>query len=157
MANKILLAVDESQNSEKAIKYVIENMKNDSVITILSILPDATAACGLDSRSLTPLFKENRLAFCAIEDTKKEKVQKLMKEAREKMVKAGFAPGNVNVRIRKKKKGIARDILKEAQQGHYDTVIMGRRGLTGVKEFLMGSISSKVLHLASGMSVLVAD
>jgi len=157
VANKILLAVDESRNSKKAVTYVIETMKNDAEITILSILPDAIAACGLDSPTLIPLFKENSQAFCAIEDTKKWKVQKSSKEAKEKMVKAGFSPKNVNIRIRKKRKGIARDILKEAEQGRYDTIVMGRRGLTGVKEFLMGSISSKVLDLASGMAVIVVD
>jgi len=70
---------------------------------------------------------------------------------------AGFLPKNVKVKIRKKKKGIAQDIMKEARDGGYDTIVMGRRGLSGIKEFLMGSVSNKVVHAADGMAVIVVD
>ncbi len=157
MANKVLLAVDESKNSLKAIRYVASTMQCDSVVTLLSVLPDAAGACELDGPTLVPLFKENREAFCAIEDRKRDNLKEFMDKAREGLIKAGFSPGNVNVRIRKKKKGIARDILKEAHDGRYDTLVVGRKGVTGVKEFFMGSVSNKLLNMASDMTVIVVD
>jgi len=63
----------------------------------------------------------------------------------------------VTVKIRKKKAGIARDVLKEAQAGKYDTLVIGRRGLSAVREFLFGSVSSKVIQLAKKVSVIVVD
>ena len=157
MACKILLALDESKSSLKAIRYVVETMKCEMEITLLSILPDATAACGLDSPSLVPLFRENREAFCSIEDAKREHVQTFMNQARDALVAAGFSPKSVKVKIRKKKKGIAQDIMKEARDGGYDTIVVGRRGLSGIKEFFMGSVSNKVVHSASEMAVIVVD
>ena len=72
MVKKILVAVDESKNSMKAVNYVAKGMNSSATVTLLSILPDATAACGLDSPALTPLFKEHIHSFCALEDAKKD-------------------------------------------------------------------------------------
>lgn len=157
MGNKILLAVDNSKNALKAIKYVAKTVKPESTVTMLSVLPDATAACELDGPSLAPIFKSNIKTFCTIEDAKKSAVEGFMEEAKKTLEKAGFASKNVAVRIRKKKVGIARDILKEAKQGKYDTLIVGRRGLTGIKQFVFGSVSNKIVQLAKDITVIVVD
>jgi nucleotide-binding universal stress UspA family protein len=51
---------------------------------------------------------------------------------------------------------VAGDILAEAQSG-YDTIVMGRRGLSGIAEFFIGSISQKVLHHAKDASVILVS
>lgn len=157
MARKILVAVDESNSSMKAVKYVSKAMEKTGSVTLFSVLPDATAACGLDSPALTPLFRGNRQTFCAIEDTKKETVKRFMEDAKGVLVKAGFPSKKVAIKVRKKKAGIARDILKEAQQGKYTTLVIGRRGLSGIKQFLLGSVSNKIVALAKKVSVIVVD
>ena len=157
MAKKILVAVDESKNSMKAVKYVANGIQPTGKVTLFSVLPDSTAACGLDSPTLTPLFNQNRKAFCAIEDTKKDHVKEFMEKAKAVLVEAGFPSKNVTVKIRKKKAGIARDILREAQVGKYTSLVIGRRGLSAVREFLFGSVSSKVVQLAKKVSVIVVD
>jgi nucleotide-binding universal stress UspA family protein len=80
-----------------------------------------------------------------------------MQKAKKVLVESGFASKNVAVKIRKKKSGIARDILKEAERGKYDTLVIGRRGLSGIKQFLLGSISDKVVKFAKKASVVVVD
>jgi nucleotide-binding universal stress UspA family protein len=157
MAKKILLAVDNSKNSLKAVKYVATTVNTDALVTMLNILPDAAAACGMDSPSLTPVFKKNVETFCTIEDTKKEIIQKFLDEAKKVLVAAGFPAKNVECKVRKKKAGVARDILKEAERGNFDTIVIGRRGLSGIKQFMFGSISNKVVQLADKTSVIVVD
>ncbi len=157
MAKKILVAVDESKGSMNAVKYVAKSIQSTGTVTLFSVIPDATAACGLDSPSLTPLFQQNKKAFCSIEDTKKDHVEAFVKKAKAVLVEAGFPSKHVTVKVRKKRAGIARDILKEAQNGKYDTIVLGRRGLSAIKEFLFGSVSSKVVQLAKNMSVIVVD
>jgi nucleotide-binding universal stress UspA family protein len=157
MAKKILLAVDNSKNSLKAVKYVATTVNTDASVTLLSILPDPAAACEMDSPSLTPVFKKNAETFCSIEDTKKQAMEKFMDEAKKILVKAGFPSKNLASKIRKKKAGVARDILKAAEQGQYDTIVIGRRGLSGIKQFMFGSVSNKVVQLAETASVIVVD
>ena len=69
---------------------------------------------------------------------------------------AGFNADNITLKTEPKHKGIARDIVSEAQQG-YDIVVLGRRGLSSIREFFLGSISQKVLHLAKDMSILLVN
>ncbi len=156
MPCSILVAMDESKSAQKALDYVRKNMDKEASVTLLSIVPDVSGACGMDSPSLTPLFKENQSAFCSVEDAKRAKLKETLDAAREKLVRAGFDPKKVIVRIRKKKSGIARDILKESSGG-YDTLVLGRRGLTAVKEFFFGSVAYKVAHQAKGITVILVD
>ena len=92
-----------------------------------------------------------------VEDAKKEHLKAFMEQAKDVLVEAGYPSKNVTVRIRKKKADIARDILKEAKKGKYTTVVLGRRGLSAIKEFLFGSVSHKVVQLADKVSVIVVD
>ena len=47
--------------------------------------------------------------------------------------------------------------MKEAQRGKYDTIVIGRRGLTGIKKFMFGSVSNKVVKYADLAAVIVVD
>ena len=83
-------------------------------------------------------------------------VEGAIKRAEGLLHNAGFEQKNIMVKVETQKKGIARDIINEASSG-YDVVVLGRRGLSGIKEFLLGSISQKVLHSAKNVSVLLVD
>ncbi len=37
-----------------------------------------------------------------------------------------------------------KQIIEESKEGQYDLVVMGSRGLTGLQDFLMGSVASRV-------------
>ena len=43
----------------------------------------------------------------------------------------------------------AETICRVAQEGGYDLIIMGRRGLSEVRGFLLGSVSDRVIHHAA--------
>jgi nucleotide-binding universal stress UspA family protein len=49
----------------------------------------------------------------------------------------------------------AADILSTAREGNYGTVIMGRRGISAVREFIMGRVTTKVLNGAEGLAVWI--
>jgi nucleotide-binding universal stress UspA family protein len=49
---------------------------------------------------------------------------------------------------------VARDIIEEAKSG-YGVVVLGRRGLSGIKEFFLGSVSNKVVTTVKDVSVFV--
>jgi nucleotide-binding universal stress UspA family protein len=65
----------------------------------------------------------------------------------------------VRVRIitRPNKHGIAKDISLVAEEGLYDAVIIGRRGITGLQELVMGSVTSNLLAHAKVIPLWVVD
>jgi nucleotide-binding universal stress UspA family protein len=46
-------------------------------------------------------------------------------------------------------------IIDVANEQHADLIVVGSRGLTGIKRFLLGSVSSKVSHHASTSVMIV--
>jgi nucleotide-binding universal stress UspA family protein len=140
----------------RSVEFIAQSFTHDNEITLYSVLPDTAAICEMYSPELTPYFLSQRDAFCSIEEAKKDLVEGAIKRAKDLLRKAGFEEKNVTVKMETQKKGIARDIINEASSG-YDVVVLGRRGLSGIKEFLLGSISQKVLHSSKNVSVLLVD
>jgi nucleotide-binding universal stress UspA family protein len=157
MPKNILLPVDNSKNSLKAVKHVADSIRPDARITLFSIIPDPIDACGLEGPGLNPIFKENVQVFCAISDVKKAAMEGFMEEAKKVLEKAGFPSKNIIMKAVDKKAGIARDILKEAAKGEYDMIVLGRRGLTSVKGFVMGSISQKIVQNAKNITLTLVE
>jgi nucleotide-binding universal stress UspA family protein len=156
MAQKILIALDDSQNAARAAEYVAKSFTKDSQVTIFSVLPDTAALCEMNSPSLTRHFKEQQAQFCHLEDQKKELIKKAQEKARDALVHEGFKADNIQLKAQTRKKGVARDIINEAENG-YDAVVLGRRGISGIKEFFLGSVSQKVVQGVSNASVLVVS
>lgn len=156
MAKKILVAVDDSENAGRAVNFLADNFVRDLQITLFSVCLDTATLCEMDSPALIPYFKSRQSDFCVLEDKKKKIVREALDGAREKLVEKGFSPENIEVKLLTKKEGIARDIVSEGILG-YDLIIMGRRGLSGVKGFFLGSISQKVINMAKDISVLIVN
>ncbi len=156
MKNKLLVAFDDSENAMRAVEYIAKYFATDSKITLFNIAQDTAALCDMNSPALTPYFKSQQSAFCTLEEKKKSLVDSALQKARKKLISAGFEEKNITIKAETKKKGVARDIVKEAQSG-YDTIVLGRRGQSGIKDFLLGSVSQKVFHLVKDKSVLVVN
>ena len=81
-----------------------------------------------------------------------EEIKPLLTQGQELLLQHGFrAP--VELKIAEGK--IGDQILEIAQIGNYSTIIMGRRGLSSVKELLLGSATRHVLTRATGLTVFV--
>lgn len=156
MRKKILVAFDDSENAMRAVKYVAASFSPQHAVTLYSVLPDTASLCELEGSELTPYFKSQQQAFCALEEKKKTMVSQALDRAREILLAAGFPGDQISTKVEPKKKGIARDIVIEARNG-YDLIVLGRRGISGIKEYFLGSISQKILHLAKESSILVVN
>jgi nucleotide-binding universal stress UspA family protein len=156
MGQKILVAFDDSENAMRAVEFIATSFTKEQEITLFSVIPDTAAICDMNSPSLTPYFISKQTEFCVLEDQKKELVNEALQKAKELLLKAGFEEKNITIKVETRKKGVVRDITNEANSG-YDTIVLGRRGLSGIKDFILGSVSQKVLHLAKDISVILVD
>jgi len=156
MQKKILVALDDSENALRAVEFVSRTFTPDHEITLFSVLQDMTALYEHYSPELTPYFLTQRDAFTSLDGKKKDLIDESAEKAKDFLLKAGFEEKNIILRIEEQKKGIARDIINEANSG-YDAIVMGRRGLSSITGFILGSVSQKVLHSAKNLSVVVVD
>lgn len=156
MNNRLLVAFDDSENSMRSVDFIIKYFSTDNKITLFNVLPDTAVLCAMNSPELAPYFLAQKNSFCILEDKKEKLIHEAMQKAEQKLVKAGFGKDSITLKVENKKIGIARDIINEAQFG-YNVVILGRRGLSGVKEFFMGSVSQKVLHSVKDVSVMIVN
>ena len=152
----MLVAFDDSDNAMRAIDFIVKTFTPESKVTLFYVVQDSVAMCDMNSPELTPYFLTQQSAFCALEEKKKELIKEAMQKAKTMLTGAGFKEKNIETKIQKKKSGVARDIVNEANSG-YDLVVIGRRGLSGIMEFILGSVSNKVLQSARGISVLIVN
>jgi nucleotide-binding universal stress UspA family protein len=83
-------------------------------------------------------------ALSASEHQQDKEIQELMERARQLFVGRGVPEDLVKAKIQERKVGIARDIIYESQHD-YNAVVVGRWGMSLLKDFLWGSIADKLL------------
>ena len=84
-----------------------------------------------------------------------KEIEPFMKKAKEMLLKAGLDDSQITAKVVDGSRSAASDIVEEARSNGYGTIVMGRRGLSGMKEFFMGSVSAKVLQNSNGMAVWI--
>ena len=86
-----------------------------------------------------------------------DQMNKFFGEAKDPLVQVGLKREQIKSKFGVNKLEIADAILSEAELGKYDTLILGKRGLSLVREFFLGSISAKVVREARGCTVCVVE
>jgi nucleotide-binding universal stress UspA family protein len=94
----------------------------------------------------------------------REKVKRAEDEMKSRFAKctmhlkqSGIDPIRVRSKIEIGVPSRAEAIVTKARQGGYDTVVMGRRGLSDVRQFSMGRVCQKVLQMATARAVWIVN
>ena len=154
MEKKILIAVDGSPASDRAVDYV--GLMEDAMIKelrvvlfyVMNAIPPFLRREGQSNpeafRRLTELERRNRKA-----------AQQVLDRARERLLGHGLAEERVEAKAFPRASDAARDILFEAEHGLYDALVMGRRGLSKAQEIFVGSVTNKVVQHAERLPVWI--
>jgi nucleotide-binding universal stress UspA family protein len=151
---KILVALDGSDRSLLTVKYIskmapFEDMKI-VLFNVFSGVPESYWDLEREPKSVKSV-KYVR----AWEVQQKKKIEEFMGQARNVLIRAGFPEAQVDVKIQQRKKGIARDIVKEARAG-YEAVLTRRRGMGRIPGIILGSVSLKLLEAMSFIPLMLA-
>ena len=154
-----LLPVDGSEPSKRAVRFSgsLAAALADRVqtITLLRVL-----AGGYLKRHLADMAKvrvkgeiiESDIFKTSREDHISKNIKPMLEEAEAELKKFG-AKAPINQKI---VDGVpAEQIFQVAEEGDYSTIIMGRRGVSAVREVLLGSITASLLHKPVHQSVYV--
>ena len=131
---RILVAVDGSGISIKASKHAIDMAKKmDASLTVLYIFSPATYI----DLGYANVGKLRKIASTEKKHAQRE-VEKVKKKAMEKDV-------TVKTDVLIKYTSVVKEILEYAESNKIDLIIMGSRGMTGIKKMLLGSVASRVV------------
>jgi nucleotide-binding universal stress UspA family protein len=145
----ILIAVDESDNARRAVSYVaqllggLEGFK----VTVLHVIPDPE-----EDYFPNPEEKDKWIR------RHKQKIDRLLEEYKRLLIDAGFSKDAVSTRSTLRYcPSMAECILAERDETLYDTIVVGRQGLSRKEQFLFGSVSSKIVNHAGNCTVWVVS
>jgi nucleotide-binding universal stress UspA family protein len=158
MAQNILVALDGSEGAWRAVEYAATAFGRapEVKITLLHILTGLPPAFWDDGHILKDKEREARQRLVANWQRDQEKRwEDLVARAQGRLVAAGIPEAAVASKFKAKYFDVAEDILNEAGAGGCQTIIMGRRGLGKAKALLLGSVTSKVVQNAKGVSVTI--
>lgn len=156
MQKSLLIAFDDSDNAMRAVERVARSFSPDSKVTLYHVFQDSSALCQMNSPELTPLFRHGQSEFCTLEDKKRELVEKAAAKAKEILIQNGFEKNAVTVKIQAARHDVASDIIAEAEN-RYDVLVLGKRGISGIKAFLFGGTTQKVLQGVEKVSVFIVN
>jgi nucleotide-binding universal stress UspA family protein len=87
----------------------------------------------------------------------KERIDTVFDEARTRLTDSGFKPHQIKTKIISGAHSRAGAIFQEAKLQKYGTIVVGRKGLSKVREFFMGRVSNKLIHMAKKHAVWVVN
>ena len=150
---KILVAVDGSQQSLEAVRYVSRHFPPQNteihLFNVLNKVPEFFYDLGKQ-----PQFQKSVIEIRGWERTIRDSIENFLGEARRILTEAGVPEEATSVEIRERIKGTAKEILAEAAKG-YDGVVIGRIGLSKFKDLIIGSVASKLLSSLTDLSLCV--
>jgi len=149
-SRKVLVSMDSSENALRAAEYASVMLSGtDCQITLFHSKRHLRRFVPQEVIEAAPEFEElwrNKAG---------EQIGPQMKKAREMLLEAGLSEIQITTKIVDGSRSAASDILQEARTSGCGTIVLGRRGVSGVREFFMGSVTSKVLQGSGGLAVWV--
>jgi nucleotide-binding universal stress UspA family protein len=160
---RILLAVDESENSHRVVKYVGSLLRRtpDVAVTLFHVLkpmprellehggsenPAAEAQLGVQLRDEQGAWiQKERESECHV-----------LKKACETLTQSGFDTSHVQLKFGHED-NIARNILEEARSGDHETIVVGRHGTSRIKRIFGGGVTDQLLRDAKGFAIWVVE
>jgi nucleotide-binding universal stress UspA family protein len=143
---KILLAVDGSDQSFEAVRYVSQLFSPNQMEVVLFHVMSKIPETFWDIEK-NPAFRHQLAPVAAWATQQQTAIQEFMERSKELLVDQGVSEKSVSIRMQEREAGIARDIIREAQE-NYDAVVVGRWGVSKLKDLVWGSIAGKLVgHL----------
>ncbi|MET3851396.1 universal stress protein [Paenibacillus sp. OAE614] len=136
MFDKMMVAIDQAEITNKLLDAAVEIAQNKQTqVTLVHVSQEYV------SNGMT-YVPENFLEEILIEMEKAGLEQ--LQQAKSKLKSAGINPETVHL-----KGDPAHEILNYARDTEQQLIIIGSRGLRGIKEMMLGSVSHKVSQLSN--------
>ena len=152
---KILLAVDASAASMKAVEFVAAFLGGHGyAVCVFHAIP-GLGAVNFDLSEV----KQHEPPDVDLSDTGldafKLKLARLFQDVKERLTASGFESEKISEKIISGVHSRSDAIVKEAADGGYGTIVVGRRGLSKVDAFFIGRVGHEVVYGGKNFTVWV--
>jgi nucleotide-binding universal stress UspA family protein len=142
-----LIAYDGSEDAKAAIRYA-SGLRQGAAVRILVVWETFAEVLAHSGGLMAPGVVD----FDAIDKASEEAAGTRADEGVELARSLGLEADRA---VRARTTSVAREILDEAERSNAETIVMGTRGLTGLKSVLLGSVSHAVLNHADRAVMVV--
>src|SRR4030067_2835098 len=154
---KILLPIDGSEHSQRAVEfagYLVTSLgKNLADLALLRVVSGRYMGRYLPYRDYRAEILKLSNSF---KEFKKQHIEKIVKPSLDKGEKVLKDLGiGMNIEKLIVEGDPAHEILRIAEEKGFSTIVMARRGLSEIIEFLLGSVTNTVVHAAKRQTVYI--
>ena len=145
----VLIGMDPSEGAMRAVSFASSLLAGTSKPVLLFHAV----------RTITPFGEESKKEYDGLEKILTTESAALMAPVFEKaqkiLIGAGIAADLINIRIVSRASSRAWAIVSEAKKSECGTIILGRRGMSRVREFVVGRVGNKTTSLAESACVFI--
>lgn len=155
MQRKVLIAVDGSVESLMACRYIGQTMAGDPEFEadLVHIIPALPPILVQESRTSGQALIRMKQAMAK----GRNRAEAVLGRAEEELTRAGMAERRIGRVVTESKGDVAQTLVREAENGLYDALVSGRRGLGRVQEMFLGSVSQKVIQKSRAVPIWLVD
>ena len=137
MFERILVSVDGSPDSDKAVKAAAE--------IALSKGSEVIVVHGRDISVVAPPAPPMPVKPPQVEPETEDEAQRLVDEALQELQDAGVSARGLVLPFRGR---LAQQIVDTAREESADLIVLGSRGMSRIQQIMIGSVANKVIHLS---------
>ncbi len=140
MIKRILVPIDGSEPSNRALDYALDLAEElDAEVVILSVVPPVTLPVFSEEPGITPIITPRDI------DRYNSKLRATFENVlSEALARARTKKPDLRVSTKLLEGRPADKIVEVAERENFDLIIMGSRGLSGLRELLLGSTTRRV-------------
>ncbi|RJS89452.1 hypothetical protein DRO56_05470 [Candidatus Bathyarchaeota archaeon] len=140
MIKRILVPIDGSEPSNRALDYALDLAEElDAEVVILSVVPPVILPVFSEEPGITPIITPRDI------DRYNSKLRATFENVlTEALARARAKKPNLRVSTKLLEGRPADKIVEVAEREGFDLIIMGSRGLSGLRELLLGSTTRRV-------------
>ncbi len=155
MEKKVLIAVDDSRHSENALRYAasLRETLSDLKYLLFHVQPTISQYL-LDEAKLKPGASA---ALQKLMRKSNQAAQALLEKDKLLLMSHGVPDVDVQLLTLPRKFGVSKDVLEHGTAMLVDAILVGRRGLSGLADVFLGSVSANIVDNSQLIPIWLVD
>jgi nucleotide-binding universal stress UspA family protein len=146
--NRVLVPIDGSKHSGEVVQFLLQMPLPHHTEVLLMTVVQSFAAAFVKAYTLD--LERDRQIIAELQKSEEEAAERLITEAERQFRSGGYKASVIVARG-----DPSQEILRETARRNVDLITLGAKGLSGVRGFLLGSVSQRITRYAQPSVLIV--